>query len=539
MTENNPQTAGVESAVDRHRWGARLPNVVALTLLGIVTLVGLLLRIAQVDESLWLDELHTAWTISGGLADIPHRAAMGNYSPVYFLLPWATSHTIGFSEFALRLPSVVPGVLLMPLAYFAVVRWTASRSAALLAAWIVALEANFIFYAQEARPYALIQLLGLVHVIVFWSVLQAPTWRKRVALVSLAALLFYLHYTGLMIVVAEIVAYVAVWVLSRNRPGYRPLQFVTDFALVALACLPASGHLLEIAARRENWKAFIEPRPMAELATSYPFPIVLYVFVPAGVAVVVALIRRTLRMVPILGKTDWQLLVVLICWYLVPAGVAWFATSADLAPLFFRRYLMVASLAPVMVAGVVCAWGATPRIRIGIAMFVAAAIVVADWGGYHVGTVTAYRNHGKFSQRSMEDWRGVVRYVNSVEDASQHPVFVQSGLIEANGLAAGGDAALSEYCLLPVKTAIYPIDDRKRRIWPLRNGPPLTTDPDALATAVDCGGAWLIVRGQADWADRVFRYLTTALRDTRVDVDQIRKKSFSGVHVYHVELSRR
>jgi hypothetical protein len=513
--------------------------VVALILLGAVTLVGLLLRIAQINESLWLDELHTAWTVSGGLADIPHRAAMGNYSPIFFLLPWATIHTLGTSELALRLPSLVPGALLIPLAYYAVVRWTGSRAAGLLAAWIVAMDATFIFYAQEARPYALIQFLGLVHILVFWSVLQTPTWGRRAALVLIAALLFYLHYTALLIVAAEAVAYILVFAFRKNRPDYRPTQFMTDLALIGLACLPATGHLLEIAARRDNWRLFIEPRPVIDLVTGYPFPIMLYVFLPVGIAVTVALFRLVLGNAPSIRKTDWRLTLVLFCWYLVPAELAWLTTSTDVAPLFFRRYLMVASLAPVMVAGIACAWGASPRIRVGTAALVAAAILAVDWGGYHVGPVTVYRVYGKFSARSTEDWRGAVHYINSVDSGSRQPVFVQSGLIEANGLAVGNDATLAEYLLLPVTTVIYPLDDQHRRIWPLRNGPPLIADPAALATAVERGGAWIVVRGQGSWPEKTLHYLTAVLRDGQVDVERTQEESFTGVKVYHVKITPR
>jgi hypothetical protein len=539
VNEFSPSHARADPDVDVPRSALRLSSVVALALLGVVTLVGLLLRIAQVNESLWLDELHTAWTVSGGVADIPPRAAMGNYSPVFFLLPWAAIHTLGTSELALRLPSLVPGVLLIPLAYIAVLRWTGSRAAGLLAAWVVALDAHFMFYAQEARPYALIQLLGLVHILLFWSVLSAPTWGRRAALVIIAALLFYLHYTSLLIVVAEAVAYVWVFAFGKNRIAYRPMQILADVALICLACLPASGHLLEIAARRHNWKAFVSPQPVTVLATFYPFPIMLYVLLPAAVAVLVAVFRRMLQIVPSMGEADWRLMSVLLCWYLVPAALAWLTTSTGFAPLFYRRYLMFASLAPVMIAGIVCAWGASPWIRVGIAAWVAAVILVVDWGGYHVGPLSVYRFHGKFTARSTEDWRGAVRYLNSVDNDSRQPVFVQSGLIEAAGLGGGDDAALADYLLLPVTTTIYPLDHRRRRIWPLRNSPPLIADPDAVATAFERGGAWIVVRGEDAWPQRTLQHLIAVLGDRQWKVERTHERSFKGVTIYHLKITRR
>jgi hypothetical protein len=357
--------------------------------------------------------------------------------------------------------------------------------------------------------------------------------------VVIAALLFYLHYTALLIVVAEAAAYILVFACGKNRPSYRPIQLLTDLALIGLAYLPASGHLLEIVARRENWRAFVDSRPaVLHLATSYPFPIVLYVFLPTGVAATFACFRRALRISPNPLKVDWRLIAVLLCWYLVPAGLAWLLTRSDIAPLFFRRYLMVASLAPVIAAGVACASGASPRIRVGIAGLVAAAILAIDACGYHAGPVTMYCRYGKFSERSVEDWRAVVGYVNSVEVTSHQPVFVQSGLIEANGLGKAGDAALAKYCLLPVTAAIYPLDNRNRRLWPLRNGPPLIVDPESFAAAVEYGGVWIIVRGRSPWPERTLRHIIAALRHRQVNLERVQEKSFTGVRVYHLEINQ-
>ena len=71
------------------------------------------LRIVQVGESLWLDELHTAWVVADGTQQLVPRAAIGNQSPVYFALVWPFTKLAGMSEFWLRLPSVLAGVALV------------------------------------------------------------------------------------------------------------------------------------------------------------------------------------------------------------------------------------------------------------------------------------------------------------------------------------------------------------------------------------------------------------------------------------------
>ncbi len=132
------------------------------------------LRIVQVGESLWLDELHTAWVVADGTQQLVPRAAVGNQSPVYFALVWPLTKLAGTSEFWLRLPSVLAGVALVVGVYLAMIRWTACWSAGLLAAVLVAVDRNCVFYGQEARAYALVQLVGLLHVVLFVGVLRRP-----------------------------------------------------------------------------------------------------------------------------------------------------------------------------------------------------------------------------------------------------------------------------------------------------------------------------------------------------------------------------
>jgi len=149
---------------------------VALVLLSAILLAGAAMRLHGLDDSLWVDELHTAWTISDSPGDIPHRAAMGNYSPAYFYLPWAATRMFGMHETIVRLPSLLAGIALIPLVYGIVVCFTSSRSAALLAAALAAIDQNFLLFSQEARSYSLVQLTGAAHMLLFWRLLIGRRW---------------------------------------------------------------------------------------------------------------------------------------------------------------------------------------------------------------------------------------------------------------------------------------------------------------------------------------------------------------------------
>ncbi len=529
MTENPP--APTLRFTDRPylAWGV----------LALVTFLGTWWRLAGIGESLWLDELHTAWTISGNLADVPQRAAWGNYSPAYFFVTGAFVKVLGMTEFALRFPSLCSGVALIPLAYAAIVVWTRSRVAGLLAAWLIAADGTFLLFAQEARPYAIIQLLGLIHVLVFWSMLQNPTWGRRALWIAIGVALFFLHYTALLLVVAEFVAFGFLVLCGKNRPRYRAVPFMLDLGLMLLACSPAGFHLMEIAERRDNWKAFVPQRPASEVFTGFPFPLVVYVYLPAGLAILAALFRRIVRLVPAMMKFDWRLIVVLGCWFLVPVGAAWLVTHLDVARLLYPRYVIAASLAPILAAALACSSGGDRWTRLALAFAVAATVVVADRVRLHSVQVQPCLMWHPYTTRGAENWRDAVRYLNARPDGREQPVFVQSCLIEADALEKGGDATLADYCLFPVASAVYPLDTEGRPIWPLRSSRRLVPDPQSLDSAAELGGAWLIVRGPGQWADKTLHRFAQAAAAHGLSVGLADRKYLQGVQIYRVTVARR
>ena len=118
----------------------------------IALVLGALLRVGSMDDLLWLDELHTAWCVHESLADVASRATMGNQSPLYFWLEFAAFHSCGKNETALRLPSLLAGLLLMPSIGWVVYRIGRSWTGVWLAVFLAAIEDQFLFYGVEARP---------------------------------------------------------------------------------------------------------------------------------------------------------------------------------------------------------------------------------------------------------------------------------------------------------------------------------------------------------------------------------------------------
>jgi 4-amino-4-deoxy-L-arabinose transferase-like glycosyltransferase len=143
-------------------------EIVALLLLTILALVvrwGVLTH-----RELWLDEAYTVVVARAeGWGELLRMVAADNYPPLYFLAMRVWVAVFGFGDAAMRWPSVLAGVALVPLAW-ALVRETGSSlgrfpdhgsGAPLLAAAVTGLSPVLVHYSLEARPYTLLWALAV------------------------------------------------------------------------------------------------------------------------------------------------------------------------------------------------------------------------------------------------------------------------------------------------------------------------------------------------------------------------------------------
>src|SRR5262245_48993574 len=181
--------AAIDTWIQRSCFGATL----------VCAIVAAALRWMPIHESLWVDELHTAWCAAGSLDEVASRAAMGNQSPLFAWIEWLLVRLVGPSELSLRLPSLLAGSLLPLAVYWLSARWSTS-GVGLVAAALITVDPLAIFYATEARPYALVQLLAVTHMATAAELVYRPTVLLRALWVVGAALLFHLHYTTALLI---------------------------------------------------------------------------------------------------------------------------------------------------------------------------------------------------------------------------------------------------------------------------------------------------------------------------------------------------
>lgn len=514
-------------------------------LLGVVTLLAAGLRGYQAGESLWVDELHTAWTAAGDFFEVSYRARMGNQSPLYFYLPWVLSGLLGMNEYALRLPSLAAGTALVPLVYFLVYGWTTSRGAALLSAVLTAIDRDLIFFAQEARPYALVQLVSLLQIWLFWKLTVASTDAARGKNEPLAArqmtmrftysfltvLLVWLHYTAALLLIGEVLFYTYLVLLRKGSPHYRWYEFGFDLTLAAAFCSPLVFPLQEVFNRRHLWRfvTFVPTWNMVRAAG-------LYVGLPLAVLGSVAFVRLLAGCKTLLARVDSRAIALLIGWLWIPLVVTWLSTITGLARLFFPRYLTGSALALPALGGVAMA---TIPHR-GTQMVYALLMIAFSIGTS--GMIEQYRCDGRLVGDRDENWRAAVQYISeSIDDDGPLPVVLDASLIEDELLLHSPSAELRDYYRFPL-AGIYRLDTRGYTVIP-RYGQ-TDEDHDALR---DVGEYWLVVRGTEAAAEKMGSKLREIEEMLSREFSEYRKlpdivepwQHFGdGLHVAHVRMGR-
>ncbi len=218
---------------------AQRPFPFALLLLILTILLAYWLRLINLDTfSFWTDEgltpLRSGYPVAEILSNriiIQEGITKDTHPAFYYLLIHFTRRLFGESDFAFRYPSLLAGVLLVPL-LFQFGRRLQGAGVGLLAALLVAVNPLQIYYANEARMYTVLVMLAAAASYVLWRALQGGDLRRYLpAYIVLAGLAFYTHYTAVFLIAVQAVFWA--WILWRQ--GYKRLLIGTAVLGILLA----------------------------------------------------------------------------------------------------------------------------------------------------------------------------------------------------------------------------------------------------------------------------------------------------------------
>lgn len=516
-------TQGQDNSTPRRR---RLVGALA-----ILVVLAAALRWPLASEPLWVDELHTSWVVGQGSERLAENARDGNQAPLWFYLPWLTTRGAevdgrvnATNPWRLRLPSLLAGLAVPLLTYAAARRLTGLAGPAVFAAALAALDPRFAFYATEARAYATLQVVALLHLIC-WLATRTPSmsmFRHRVwraAWIATGGLMFYTHYTTALVLVAETLADFGWLAIARvyraedqsaaPMSPSRTVQFrrlLLDYCLLLTACLPALPHLNSVASHRADWSRTLSADDPWTMFDWYGMALV-----PLAVVVATTLQRLWLGHRPRARGVELFPVGRIALMIVVPWLLAWIATACDIAQVLRYRYLIVSATLLPMVPAIALA--ALPRRAAqGLLVAIVLTVIVARHD-----MLRPWLETGVWPSQRDERWSALIERLNGLLTEKRVPVLLFPALVEDHRLKVDEREEASESRERLVRFCRFPLDTYASRLPSDTAILPLATlaSPRLAAATVEQlqkrGGGLIVVRGDGELAAYLVRQLTAEL----------------------------
>ena len=338
---------------------SQLPRAQAIrtgTYLGLILGLGACLRLATLGrQSLWLDESFSYWMANRSWTALLASLPFNDTHPPLYYLSLQPMIALGGSEWVLRLPSALFSVVSIGLV-FALGKELFNRTTALIAAFIVAIAPIQIWFAQEARMYALVSMLALAAGLFAVRALRTNRWPDWLMLGLCEGLALLTDIAALWFVIAVNVAWLLA-VKAHWRSGrFWPWLMAQLFAFcLYLPWVP--GLLQQLSNGITNWippaTVTIMARTLTDFTGSYEQR-----STPESLLTLIALVTpfvlaaRGLFREMAARKMAYLLLG---CWFFIPIGLAFLISQPYISvpllsllvgqgrSIFLTRNLIVAS----------------------------------------------------------------------------------------------------------------------------------------------------------------------------------------------------
>ncbi|MCG3121287.1 MAG: hypothetical protein ALAOOOJD_04324 [bacterium] len=215
--------------------------------------IGASLRLLYLGKaSPWLDE---TITYDRALAAVPDiiKASYGwdIHPPTYYVILHYMVK-LGHSPEALRLFSVICGVLSIPVFYFLAREIFGKPREAIVATLLLTLSAYQIRYAQEARMYTLFFLVSLLAMLFFYRAYKRQQKRDWFWWAGISIINFYVHYFSLFLIASQVVFYLIHLLRAKAVAQLFKQQraFVVATLVLLVGCLPAVPLLVQQASAK-------------------------------------------------------------------------------------------------------------------------------------------------------------------------------------------------------------------------------------------------------------------------------------------------
>ena len=331
---------------------------------------GLALRLLA-TRGIWLDEATSISQAQMPLGDMLHTLRSTDvHPPLHHVVLWLTVRALGTGEVAVRVPSLIAATALVPVLY-AVGKDMYDRRAGVAAAALGAVAPFAIWYAQEARMYALFMVFALLALWAQVRIFRGGGTLAWVGYVLAAAALVYTQYFGILFVGVQQLAFV-VAVTRGELSARRALAWTGALVLLLLPLMPFA--LDQFTANESAGRGFQQPSqaggsvdpgaaPGAYAALTNAAWAVLGYHSNATMTALAAMWPLALLLaLALLGRgRSWPTLLVVAC-AVVPA-VGLFALG-QLKPFVFevRYFIGAVPLALLLIARALTSWARRPAV---------------------------------------------------------------------------------------------------------------------------------------------------------------------------------
>jgi uncharacterized membrane protein len=226
----------------RERWfGTELRWVLGFCVLALVVRL-------STDRSVWIDEAISVHEASQPYGQMLHLLRSSDvHPPLYFTLLWGVIHLTGSTaEVIVRIPSLLPGVALVAVAYYAA-RDMWDRRTARLAGLIAAIGPAAVWYSQDARMYALFMLFATIAAWMLVRILRRGSWRDLAVFTASCIALLWTQYDTVLPVgtLFAILAGVGVRRVVRERSWRLARQALVAGGAIVLSFVPLIGWVVQ------------------------------------------------------------------------------------------------------------------------------------------------------------------------------------------------------------------------------------------------------------------------------------------------------
>jgi uncharacterized membrane protein len=244
---------------------------------------GVVLRLAFLGvDSFWLDEAYSVSNVlPHSVAEIWHTSVDPNHPSLYFVALRVALRAGGVSETIARMPSALASLCSLALVYVLARRLGMSTRAGLGAVVLMAFAPVDVWYAQEARMYAMVATAALA----FAVALTVDSWPGPVLAGTALTIGLYVDFTTVALA-ANITTLWLVWWWHGRQRWSRLAGVAAAWIGAWLAFLPEWHHLGEVLRRIDTVPLLVNLHHWSGLSITPGFPAIVVVTLIAALAAI-------------------------------------------------------------------------------------------------------------------------------------------------------------------------------------------------------------------------------------------------------------